>query len=188
MVTLRPMPRPPWMSKAQRLIYENQWIRLLEHDVIRPDGENGLYSVVETKASATTIIVRKGEKYCVIREYRFPLGEFVWRFPTGGATPASSSLEAAKRELAEETGLVADVWRYIGRSAPISGLSPEIADVYLATEVRSAKSVDQQIELDISDVRFVSRREIDKMIRDAVFIDGQALAALAILDAAENRK
>ncbi|MHA3019623.1 NUDIX domain-containing protein [Mycobacterium sp. BMJ-28] len=169
----------PWRSESSRIAYSNAWISVIEHRVHRPDGTHGIYGVVATESRAITIIAIHRLRACLIREFRFPINEYVWRFPTGAMTLSESSLPAAaSRELLEETGYTAQTWEVLGRIAPMSGLSNEIASVFLAKDLNR---VSVQGERDISEVTFATQREINQMIRAGEVIDGQTLAALALL-------
>jgi 8-oxo-dGTP pyrophosphatase MutT (NUDIX family) len=169
-----------WARKGSRLIYDNQWIRVIEYDVVRPDNTKGIYAVIETKAQAVTIVaIAEDKRVCLINEYRFPLNRTLWRLPMGGAgQDHRGSLESAQAELLEETGLIAAVWKMAGQTVTMSGLSPEVAHIYIATELSPLSAGTN--DYDIQDVRFFSIDDLSNMIRGAQLIDGQSLSALTI--------
>ena len=95
----------PWKKISSQKIYQNQWFSLREDQVISPGGEKSIYGVVETSpAIAIVPLTSKLETY-LVGQYRYPLNTYSWEVPEGGADPDESNLEAAKRELIEETGL-----------------------------------------------------------------------------------
>ncbi len=95
----------PWKKISSQKIYQNQWFSLREDQVISPGGEKSIYGVVETSpAIAIVPLTSKLETY-LVGQYRYPLNTYSWEVPEGGADPDESNLEAAKRELKEETGL-----------------------------------------------------------------------------------
>jgi 8-oxo-dGTP pyrophosphatase MutT (NUDIX family) len=176
------VPTPePWSSGASRIGYENAWIRVVEHEIEGRGNGPSHYGVVETKAAAVSIVALFDQRVCLIREYRFPLRSYLWRLPTGGAADGEDERAAAARELREETGLAAGTWSLLGRVAPMSGLSSEVASVWLADDsVRSGRPDDTG---EVAEIRFVDSAELTAMMRAGEIIDGQTLAALALLSA-----
>lgn len=169
-----------WTRKGSQQVYENQWIRVVEHKVSRPDGAEGIYAVVETKAQAVTIVaIDENKRICLINEYRFPVDRRLWRLPTGGAGHEDNpSIDSAKAELLEEAGLTAERWALAGETVTMSGLSQEVSHVYVATEISG--SPHECNDPDVSEVAFFTVPELIQMIRDGTLIDGQSLSALVI--------
>ena len=101
-------PENPWKTLDSRLVYENRWISLSEHKVINPGGNPGIYGVVHFKNRAIGVIPldEEGCTY-LVGQYRYPLHLYSWEIPEGGGPLEEDPLEAAKRELREETGLAA---------------------------------------------------------------------------------
>src|SRR5690606_33061594 len=97
-----------WKTVSSKPAYENPWIRVEHHDVITPGGGPGIYGVVKFKNKAIGIIPVDDEGFVyLVGQYRYTLGEYSWEIPEGGGPLDEDPLEAAKRELKEETGLVA---------------------------------------------------------------------------------
>lgn len=67
----------------------------------------------------------------LVRQYRFPLKEFSWEIPEGGGDPKINPLESAKRELIEETGIIAKKWTLLRRIHLSNSVSDEEGFVYL---------------------------------------------------------
>src|SRR5690242_2455996 len=106
----------PWKIKTSKEIYENKWIKLTEHQVINPSGNNGIYGVVSFKNKAIGIIPIDNEgNTWLVGQYRFALNEYSWEIPMGGGPIENNILDSAKRELKEETGLSAKIWTNIMR-------------------------------------------------------------------------
>src|ERR1700712_949568 len=104
----------PWKIVNQKMIYENPWIKLTEFQVINPSGGNGIYGKVHFKHRAVGVIPldEKGNIW-LVGQYRFTLNQYSWEIPEGGGRMDENPLDAAKRELLEETGLVAREWTKI---------------------------------------------------------------------------
>src|SRR5215210_250185 len=105
--------RNPWIRKTSRRVYENAWISVREDEVVRPDGQPGIYGVVEMQTWALGVVaLDDGGQTYLVGQYRYPLELYSWEIPEGGGSPGLSPLESASRELREETGLTAERWTY----------------------------------------------------------------------------
>lgn len=171
----------PWTTKSSRPVYENPWIRVREDEVIRPDGEGGIYGVVSLKNVATGVIAMdEAGRIALVGQWRYPLEQWSWEIPEGGAPEGEDPLDAAKRELREETGITAGNWRILLRSHISNCVTDEVAIVYLATRLDcGVPSPDPEEELE---VRWVSFDEAIRMVEAGEITD--AVSQLGILAAA----
>jgi 8-oxo-dGTP pyrophosphatase MutT (NUDIX family) len=92
------------------------------------------------------------------------------------------ALEAAKRELQEETGLAADEWHEIGRFAPMSGLCSEVALVYIARGIQAAGEARPDGNEGIEDaVQWLPLDDaVSEMMKNREVVDAQSAAAIAM--------
>jgi len=129
----------PWKSRSARIVYDSPWIGLTEHDATAPTGAAAVYGVVRFKNHATAILPLHDDGTIVlVGQNRFPLGDYSWEVPEGGAPIAEDPLVGARRELREETGLEADEWREVLRVQLSNSVTDERAFGYLATGLRAA--------------------------------------------------
>ena len=69
----------------------------------------------------------------LVGQYRYATGSYEWEIPAGGASAGEATLDCAKRELREETGLLADSWELISSGVQLSNsVTDERAYTYLA--------------------------------------------------------
>lgn len=170
-----------WPTRATRTVYENRWIRVIEDEVVRPDGETGIYGVVEMAHPAAFVVaLTDDDEVLLVTVDRHTVGETV-EVPAGG-TDGEDPLVAAQRELAEETGYEASDWREIGRMTALNGIARAVEHVFLATGLRPAgdagASHETRLEEGISSVGAVPWAETMRMVRDGEIDDGETVAAL----------
>ncbi|GAA1962388.1 NUDIX domain-containing protein [Agromyces allii] len=167
-----------WQTRAQRTVYENQWIRVVEDEVIRPDGEPGIYGVVEMQHPAVFVVaMTAADEVLLVTVDRHTVGESI-EVPAGGSD-GEDALLAAQRELLEETGYAASEWCEIGRMAALNGVARAPETVFLATGLEIAASAGHsQHEEGISQVRAVPWAEVWRLVREGAITDGETVAAL----------
>jgi 8-oxo-dGTP pyrophosphatase MutT (NUDIX family) len=129
-------PANPWKTLGSRPVYENPWIALREDQVIRPDGQPGIYGVVHFKNRAIGILpIDDDGRVWMVGQYRYTLSSYSWEIPEGGCPEGEEPEEAARRELREETGLEAGRLELISRSHLSNSVSDELGIIYRATEL-----------------------------------------------------
>src|SRR3989344_1866593 len=106
--------RGPWKIKTTSSVYKNPWLEVLEHQVIRPDGKDGIYSVVDILPGSSILPVDEGGNTYLVKDYRFATAKNSLELPGGGIDENEDPLTAAKRELKEELGIEAGEWIKLG--------------------------------------------------------------------------
>jgi 8-oxo-dGTP pyrophosphatase MutT (NUDIX family) len=123
----------PWGKVSAREVYDNAWINVREDAVVRPDGQPGVYGVVHFKNVAVGVLAVEGEEVYLVGQYRYTLGRYSWEIVEGGCPEGEETLDAARRELEEETGLRARDWLKMGEAHLSNSVTDESAVWYLAT-------------------------------------------------------
>jgi 8-oxo-dGTP pyrophosphatase MutT (NUDIX family) len=123
----------PWRTRSSRIAYQNPWIRVREDQVVRPDGGDGIYGVVEIRPSVGVIAFNEREEVVLVGQWRYPHDRYSWEIPRGGSHEGEADmLEVAKRELAEEAGVTAQTWEYIGAVDCCNGVVNDVQSLYVA--------------------------------------------------------
>jgi len=175
-----------WRQLRTRVVYENRWIRVREDDVVRPDGADGRYGVVEMRHPAVFVVaLTDADEVVLITQERYTTGAVSIEVPAGG-TDGEPPLLAARRELREETGLVAADWRPLGTLHALNGIAAAHEHVFLATGLTPAGG-DARAAEGITAVRRVPFAEALRMVRDGAIVDGETVAALALAGIALGR-
>jgi len=130
------MARNPWQRLTRQVAYENPWLTVWHDEVIQPDGAPGIYGVVHFANRAIGVLaIDDSDRVLLVGQYRYPFGAYSWEIPEGGGGPNESALDAARRELVEETGFQAGTWRELGRAALSNSVTDELAIFFVATDL-----------------------------------------------------
>ncbi len=174
----------PWITKETEIKYSNNWIVLKHNKVINPAGNDGIYSVCHFKNLAAAIIPIDNEGFTfLVGQFRYPLNEYSWELPMGGSPLTENPLEGAKRELAEETGLEAEIWTEIAKIHTSNCVTDEVGIIYLAENLVQKKAFPEETEqLEVKKMPFA---EVLKMVMNGEITD--SLSVIGILKVARMR-
>lgn len=166
----------PWTKLSSKIAYKNPWIKIREDQVIKPNGKKGLYGVILTPPAVFVIpITAKNETY-IIKLFRYPTQMYSWEVPAG-SSDGENILRAAKRELQEETGLLADKWTKAGEFQSFNGCANEISHTFIAKDLKKTKK-NRIKEEGIIEIKKVSFKQIFKMIKTGELNDAQSITAI----------
>lgn len=144
--------RSKWQRLSSRVAYCNAWLTVREDQVIRPDGQPGIYGVIELKVGLGIVALDENDEVWLLGQYRYPIDAPSWEIVNGTVEDGEEPVESAKRELVEEAGLVASEWTSLGRFHPSCGMTDELALLYLATGLTAVEAEPEATE------EFVPRR------------------------------
>jgi ADP-ribose pyrophosphatase len=130
-------------------------------------------SVVRHVGSAVMMAVDEKKRVLLVRQYRLPAGKNLWELPAGRLDPGEKPLQAAKRELIEETGYRARKWSKLASFWVSPGYVQERMTIYLAEDLTAGKATpmdDERIE-----ARWFPKKELNEMIRDGKIEDAKTM-------------
>ena len=156
----------PWTPGAERVAFESGWITVTDQIATAPTGRPSPYGLVRFKNLAVAVLpIHDDGTVVLVGQHRFPFGEYSWELPEGGAPLAEDPLEGAKRELAEETGLMAAEWREIMRTQLSNSVTDERMIGYLALGLSPAETAHPADETEaIAMVRVPFREALDAAV------------------------
>lgn len=168
----------PWRRLQVSEVYDNPWIRVTHERVVTPAGTDGIYGVVHFKSRALGIIPLDEHGHTwLVRQFRYTLNRPLWEIPMGGGPLHDDPLQAAQRELAEETGLRAAQWSEIMRLHVSKSVTDEEGIVYVARGLSAGPRRLEHSEHDL-EVRRLPFAEAVAMAMDGRITDVISCAGL----------
>ncbi|MDQ6701531.1 MAG: NUDIX hydrolase [Acidobacteriota bacterium] len=144
-----------------------------EDEAKEPGGVDIKRSVVRHLGSAVMMPVDDKKRVLLVRQYRLPAEKMLWELPAGRLDEGENALQAAKRELIEETGYRAKTWKKLVTFYPSPGYVQEKMTIFLATNLTSGEAApmdDERIE-----TRWFTKKEMGEMIRSNKLVDGKTM-------------
>lgn len=167
----------PWTILDSQKIYENNWIGVTEHQVLNPSGGKGIYGEVHFRNYAIGILpLDQDMNTWLVGQYRFPIKAYSWEIPEGGGPLGLAPLDSAKRELQEETGLIATEWMEVQRMHLSNSVSNELAIIYIARGLTMGEAEPEETEELV--LRKLPFEEAYQMAMDGRITDSMSVAAL----------
>jgi 8-oxo-dGTP pyrophosphatase MutT (NUDIX family) len=167
----------PWRRVSRRVAYDNPWIEILHDDVIRPDGEPGIYGVVHFKHLAIGVVPMDAQdRVLLVGQFRYTMDRYSWEVPEGGGDFDEDPEAAARRELVEETGYRGGVWRELCRAELSNSVSDEVTIMFVATDLEAGEASPEGTEQ--IEMRWVPFHEAMAMIRAGDIRDAMTILAL----------
>ncbi len=126
----------PWTRLNSKIVYDNNWISVNHEEVLNPNGGEGIYGKIHFKNLAIGIVPIDDKGFTfLVGQYRYPLDVYSWEIPEGGGSIRIDPLESARRELLEETDLVANKCEKVIDLDLSNSESDEVAHIFLAIEL-----------------------------------------------------
>jgi ADP-ribose pyrophosphatase len=147
--------------------------RVTQDTALDPDGFEIKRAVVQHEGSAVVMPVDDKKRVLLVKQYRLPAMRYLWELPAGRVDPGETVLQAARRELAEETGYRARSMKKLVDFWASPGFLAEQMTIYLATGLREGASTpmeDERIE-----TRWFTAKELDRMIAGGKVQDAKTI-------------
>ncbi len=171
-----------WKKISSRKVYKNKWIEVTEDRIRNEEGEELTYGVVR-KAPFALIIPWDRRRVTLVGQYRYAVDSYSWEFPQGHYEHDSIE-ETAREELREETGLRAGKIKKIAEFHLAPGLTSQIGNIFLATELSEGETSFEKSEVAMDmKVKKITLQEFEEMAARGEIKDGPTLAAFGVAKA-----
>lgn len=168
------------MSAGARHVFSGRIVSLTVEDVRLPNGERIELEVVRHPGGAAVVALDEADRVCLLRQYRHAVGGWLWELPAGKLEADEAPAETARRELAEEAGVVASEWLDLGRVVSSPGVFTEVVHLFLARSLAPATAAREHGE--VFETHWVPLREAVDRALGGDIVDGKT--AIGLLRAA----
>lgn len=132
--------RGPWKIKSSEVKYKNPWMEVREDQVVRPDGKDGIYGVINVIGGVSVLPIDDEGNVYLTDEFHYGIGRDSIEVISGGLDDGEDPLACAKRELVEETGITAKDFVYLGETDPFTSYLNAPVYLYLARNLSFGKN------------------------------------------------
>lgn len=168
----------PWKVLSSTVKYRTPYFSVLQENVVAPDGTHCDYHTISFPRPAVGILARRGTDILLLRQYRFIVDQFVWAIPSGGVAEGESLIDAAGRELQEETGYTARQLKPFMNCFASYGCSNQRFEIFVADDLTGDGSAYDRTE--VMEVRWFSRREVLDLINQNGVVDNLSLSPILL--------
>jgi ADP-ribose pyrophosphatase len=167
---------------ATREVYRGRIITVCQEDVGLPNGRTVTLDIVHHPGAAAVVAVDAHDTVALIRQLRHAAGGEIWEIPAGTLQPGEEPQACARRELTEETGLIAGDWTALGSILTTPGFCDERIHLFLARQL--VEGVQALEDDEVLTVERVPLAEALAMIDRGAIADAKSIAGLHLAERA----
>ena len=160
------------LISSEKLL-ETSIFTVTQDQAIDPDGFEITRAIIQHGGSAVMMAVDDKNRILLVRQYRLPARDFLWELPAGRVDKGETVLQAAKRELQEETGYKAKKWTKLAAFFVSPGFLAEKMTVFLAEDLKEGKQ--EPMEDERIQVQWFRPKELDAMIAAGKIQDAKTM-------------
>jgi 8-oxo-dGTP pyrophosphatase MutT (NUDIX family) len=170
----------PWQVIESRKLLDKQWLELYEERVRLGNGhEIAEFHRIVAPSWAATLCLTESDEVVLVRQYRHGISKESVELPAGVLEPGEPPLQAAQRELREETGYVADEWHSIATFATEPSRHTVHAHFFCALGARAAGERSPEASEDIELVK-VPRASLLSLCESGGIVHGVHIGAILL--------
>jgi ADP-ribose diphosphatase len=169
--------KPERLSRS--IVYQSPWVNLYLDAVKFPNGLliEKFHLLDFPHAAVAAILENDFGSILFVRICRYTSGATEWELPAGGIEPGETEIDAARREVLEETGYISDHHQLIYSYYPMNGSANKRFHILRCKAIELIQDFDKN---EVSETRWFTRDEVKQMIKDKVVTDGFSLTALLL--------
>jgi ADP-ribose pyrophosphatase len=168
---------------SSRTVYRGPVFSVTTDHIVEPGGIKVRRDVIHHSGSIVILAVDDSgavPRLLLERQYRHAAQDYLWELPAGRIDPGEQELQAARRELIEETGYRAARWRRILKFYASPGFVAETMAVYLATGLTAGKAEPEADE--VIHKRMLALPTVVSMVLKGTIRDAKTISSVLWLD------
>lgn len=168
---------------SSRTVYRGPVFSVSTDHVEEPNGVRARRDVIHHSGSVVVLAVDDSQatpRVLLERQYRHAASDYLWELPAGRIDPGEKELQAARRELLEETGYTAGKWRRILKFYASPGFVAETMAVFMATDLRAGEAQPEEDEVIYK--RMVPLPTAVRMVISGTIRDAKTISSVLWLD------
>jgi ADP-ribose pyrophosphatase len=154
-------------------VLKNKLFAVVDEVAKDPDGFEIKRSIIKHPGSAVMMPVDEKERVLLVKQFRLPAEKYLWELPAGRLDEGETPLQAAERELLEETGYKAKTWTKLASFWPSPGYVSEHMTIFLATDLTAGDQ--QTMEDERIELQWFTRKELAEAVQSGKISDGKTL-------------
>ena len=160
----------PWKTNSRKLVLDNApWLTVEHHTVELPDGQIiPNWPWVKTPDYVNVVAVTEDEQFLCFRQVKYGIDGVTLAIVGGYINDGEAPLDAAKRELREETGFVSDDWVSLGSYLVDPNRGIATGNLFLARDARYVTPRDAD-DLEEQELIFLSRKQVEAALERGDF-------------------
>jgi ADP-ribose pyrophosphatase len=150
-----------WKTRQRRLVFSQPpWLEVEYHEVELPDGHViPDWTWIKTPDYINVVVQTEGDQFLCFRQLKYAVDGPMLALVGGYIEPGETPLEAAQRELREETGYIAKDWQSLGDYVVDPNRGTAIGHLFLACQAKQAAEIESD-DLEAQEMLFLSREEL----------------------------
>lgn len=164
------------MSDSITRVFTGRVIQVNIERVDLPNGATTGLEIVHHPGGAAIVAIDEARRVCLLRQYRYAAGGWIWELPAGKIDQAEPPAATARRELEEEAGVRAGTWRSLGDYLSSPGILTEVVHLYLATQLSPVPQRPEEHE--VFEVHWLDFDTVLAQARSGQLRDGKSLAGI----------
>lgn len=166
--------------KNEKVVYKGKFLKFKRDEVILPNQETAVREYISHPGAVGLLVIDKMNNLILEEQFRYPLHEVILEIPAGKLEIGEDIIIAAKRELEEETGLIAKKLVKLGEAYPCVGYSNEVIHLFLVLDYeKGCQNLDEEEFLNVIKVPF---NEVKEMIKKGIIKDSKTIQAIYLYE------